>query len=198
MTRPTLLLTALVALTILALAPVVPQTQSASVEISPSRTLLGENVEGNAHRLASRDNTAHEAHPGELRLTVPRLGIKDVSVPDGSTQKELDREGLIRMEEAGEPGTPGSNTFLVGHALGFEQTKRPYIFYKLGKLRPGDRVILRQGDRKYVYRVYDRLRVRPQDYWVTRPVEDKEMVSLQSCTLPDFEKRIVIRAERIQ
>jgi sortase A len=183
----------------LALFPIFPETQSASVQVESSPSLLGENVEGNQQRIASKGAKAKPAGGGSMSLTVPRLGIENVTVPDGSTQADLDREGLIRREDTGIPGKAGSNTFIVGHALGFVQTERPYIFYKLGqKMQPGDRIVLEKGEKSYVYRVYDLLTVRPQDFWVTHPVGGKEIVSLQSCTLPDFEKRIVVRAERVK
>lgn len=181
----------------LTLLPVFPETQSASVQVGrPS--LLGENIEDNQKEIASKGAKAEPAGGGPMTLTVPRLGIEDIAVPTGSMQAELDREGLIRMEGTGTPGREGSNTFIVGHALGFTQTENPYVFYKIGqKMKPGYRVILESGEKRYVYRVYDLLTVKPQDFWVTHPVRDKEIVSLQSCTLPDFEKRIVVRAERV-
>ncbi len=136
--------------------------------------------------------------PGDIRLTVPRLDIRNLPVPAASTQEELDREGIVRLGETGLPWVAGSNTFIVGHALGYPETEIRYVFEDLEKLRPGDRIVVKSAGKEYVFRVYDRLTVRPADYWVTHPVVGKTVVSLQSCTpYPTFENRIVVRGELI-
>lgn len=134
-----------------------------------------------------------------MTLTVPKLGLKNVAVPTASTQARLDRVGVIHLANTGLPWQEGSNTFLVGHRLGFKRTKIPYAFYKLDKMRPGDRILARDASgKRYVYRVYDMLTVRPSDYWVTYPVDGKTIISLQTCApIPTFENRLVVRAELI-
>ena len=57
-----------------------------------------------------------------MKITVPRLGLKDVAVPTGSKQADLDREGILRLRGSGLPWIAGSNTFVAGHALGFPRT----------------------------------------------------------------------------
>ncbi len=48
----------------------------------------------------------------------------------------------------------------------------------------------------YTFRVYDRVTVRPEDYWVTYPGPGKTVVSLQTCDpIPTFENRLIVRAE---
>ena len=188
--------------------PVFPQAETASVELRPAkvvesggtRTLLGENAA----------QTVNPPEPGQrsgdtgsaLRLSVPRLDLEDVAVPTASSQVALDREGIIRLGEAGSPSVKGSNTFIVGHALGFAQTKTPYVFYDLDKLKRGDEIFVEDSaGKKYTYEVYDFMTVRPADYWATYPVENKSVISLQSC-LPDeaptFEHRLIVRGELVR
>ena len=64
---------------------------------------------------------------------------------------------------------------------------------------PGYEIVCcNQAGEEFTFRVYDRLVVRPEDYWVTYPVQDKTIVSLQTCTpIPSFEKRLIVRAERV-
>ncbi len=38
----------------------------------------------------------------------------------------------------------------------------------------------------------------PTDRSVTEAVEGKSMVTLQTCTLPDYSKRLVVRAELVE
>jgi sortase A len=192
----------------LAALPIFPITETASVELRPAeaeggRALLGENLSGGGP-LASTSREvekgdAEEPFAGELMLSVPRLGLRDVRVPTSSSQVELDRKGIIRLEGTGVPSKSGSNTFIVGHAIGYLGGLYPYVFYELDRLRPGDEVFLEDSTGwEYAYRVYDRVIVRPADYWVTYPVPGKTIVSLQgSYPVPTFERRLIVRAELV-
>jgi sortase A len=184
--------------------PIVPETQTASVELRTAEaqnigTLLGEN----SPELGTPPETLRPTDQGNvagaMSLTVPRLGLKDVALPTGSTQAELDREGVLRLRGSGLPWQEGSNTFIAGHALGFPRTKVPYAFYELGEMMPGDEILLEGADgQRYAFRVYDRLTVEPDDFWVTYPVEGKTTVSLQTCTpIPTFENRLIVRGELV-
>jgi sortase A len=134
----------------------------------------------------------------EMTLTVPKLGLKNVAVPTGFRQAELDRKGVLRMKESGLPWEEGSNTFIAGHALGYPWTHVPRAFYGLEKLMPGDEIFLKSAGRTYTFRVYDRMTVEPDDTWVTDPVEGKTVVSLQTCTpIPTFENRLIVRGELV-
>ncbi|MCA1849328.1 MAG: sortase, partial [Actinobacteria bacterium] len=138
----------LILLSALALSalPVLPETETASAELNPAEvetagTLLGENSpELQAPPDEVRPISGRSA-AGTVTLTVPKLGLKDVAVPTGSSQEELDREGIIHLEGTGVPWQEGSNTFIVGHALGFMYTRVPYVFYELEKMEPGDEII---------------------------------------------------------
>lgn len=199
----------------LAALPVFPQSETASVELRPAkagetRTLLGENAAGTAtppepgRGSGSRgsESRGSGSDGGTLRLSVPKLELENVAVPTASSQVALDREGIIRLGETGSPSEKGSNTFIVGHALGFAQTETPYVFYDLDQLDRGDEIFVEDSaGRKYTYKVYDFLTVRPADYWATYPVENKSVISLQSC-LPDeaptFEHRLIVRGELVE
>lgn len=190
---------ALAALAMTAL-PILPVEESASAELNPvaieqAGTLLDENG-------ASLNDPEQAEAPssggggGVMSLTIPKLDIEDLRVPQGSTQKELDDEGIIHMAGSGVPWRDGSNTFIVGHALGFMQTEVPYVFYELDKMEPGDEILITDPQsREYRFEVYDRMVVRPEDYWVTYPSQNNETtVSLQSCTpIPTFENRLIVQ-----
>jgi sortase A len=185
--------------------PVLPEQQTASaklrtVEVENTGTLLGENQpELGAPRRAPRHTSSKEPTSAAMSITVPRLGLKDVPVPTGAKQADLDREGILRLRGSGLPWIEGSNTFITGHALGFPRTRVPYAFYKLDKMKPGDEIFIEDSDgRRYTFRVYDLMTVEPNDFWTTYPVEGKTVVSLQSCTpIPTFENRLIVRAELV-
>ena len=188
----------------LAVLPVLPRTETASTglrlaEVESTGTLLGENSPELRTPPESVRPTDGKGVAGTVRLTVPRLGLEDVAVPTGSSQTELDRQGIMHLEGTGVPWQEGSNTFIVGHALGFLRTRVPYAFYDLEKMQPGDKILVEDptGER-YVFRVYDRMTVRPTDYWVTYPEDGRTIISLQTCTpVPTFENRLVVRGELV-
>ena len=196
----------LIALSALGLAalPVLPLTQTASAELHPAEvenagTLLGENSPELQAPTEQVRPTGGGGGEGTVTLTVPKLGLKDVVVPTGSSQKELDQEGIIHLQGTGVPWQEGSNTFIAGHALGFMYTRVPYVFYELEKMEPGDEIIAKDpSGQEYVFRVYDRMTVRPADYWVTYPEDGRTIISLQTCTpAPSFENRLVVRGELV-
>ena len=186
----------------LAALPAYPLTETASVKLSPAdaknaRTLLGESPSSERSAPVKRTSSQDDSGGGTMTLSVPKLGLEDVPVPTGDSQVELDREGILRLKGTGAPWEEGSNTVIVGHALGYLWTRTTYVFYQLDQLKPGDEIQIKdQQDKTYTFKVYDRMTVRPEDYWITYPVPDKTIVSLQSCTpIPTFENRLIVRGE---
>jgi sortase A len=203
--KASVLLVSLAILVCLMALPILPENETASAKLRTAQventgTLLGENspqleVPKKAPKVTSgRENTA-----AALKITVPRLGLKDVVVPTGWRQAELDREGILRVRGSGLPWIAGSNTFITGHALGFPRTRVPYAFYKLNKMKVGDAIFVEDKEgQEYTFRVYDLMTVEPNDYWATYPVEGKTVISLQSCTpIPTFENRLIVRGELV-
>jgi sortase A len=208
-TKTLLLLVPLAVVLCLLLVPVLPERETAharleTTTVDNTNRLLGENSpELNPPEGAPRDPsniTAEAAHvSSEMKITVPRLGLKNVAVPTGYRQAELDKQGIMHLRGSGLPWMAGSNTFITGHALGFPWTRVPYAFYKLDKMRPGDEMFVddKEGQR-YTFVVYDTMTVEPGDYWVTYPVEGSTVISLQSCTpIPTFEHRLIVRGELV-
>ena len=184
--------------------PVWPERETSSVELRTQEVvntgaLLGEGTQGSDAPPADATAQAASPSPKNLELTVPKLGLKDVMVPTGFRQEELDREGLLRTKDSGLPWEKGSNTFIAGHALGYPYTRVPRAFHDLDTLAPGDTVFLEgAGGRRYAFEVYDKMTVEPDDTWVTYPVEGKTVVSLQTCVpIPTFENRLIVRAQLV-
>jgi sortase A len=66
-------------------------------------------------------------------------------------------------------------------------------------LRRYDKVVLKDAeDRKYVYEVFKEFVVPPDETSVMEPVSGKNIVSLQTCTLPDYSKRLIVQAELVR
>lgn len=150
--------------------------------------------------VAGTETETREGPPskGPMTLTVPRLAhAANVPVTTAPAQDErvLDA-GALHVEGTGFPWKRGSNVYIAGHRLGYPGTGSYLLFYDLPKLRKGDLVQLTDArGREYRYKVFRRLEVEPDKTAVMRPVPGKRIVSLQTCTLPDYSHRIVIQAE---
>ncbi|MDP9484490.1 MAG: class E sortase, partial [Actinomycetota bacterium] len=93
---------------------------------------------------------------------------------------------------------PEANVYMAGHRLGYINTGSFLVFYDLDKLREGDEVSLADAEgRGYRYRVYDVFTVAPEEAEVMQPVEGKNILTLQTCTLPDYARRLIVRAEKV-
>lgn len=135
-----------------------------------------------------------------LLLSIPRLGIENVTVGNSPEQSYLDREGIMHLSGTGFPYERGSNTYIVGHAADYDASRVPNVFSNLKGLKQGDTITLRDTlGRTYEYRAYQYFIVNPTDVWITEPVPGKEIISLQTCyRAPSFAKRLIIRAERLK
>jgi sortase A len=207
--RTLVLLVSFAVVLCLLIVPILPEKETAHAKLDTTTVdntnrLLGENSpELNPPDEAPSDPSTISAQSANvssaMKITVPRLGLKDVAVPTGSRQEELDDQGIMHLRGSGLPWMAGSNTFITGHALGFPRTRVPYAFYKLDKMKPGDKIFIQDKEgHKYTFMVYDTMTVEPGDYWVTYPVEGKTVVSLQSCVpIPAFDHRLIVRGELI-
>lgn len=130
-------------------------------------------------------------------LTVPDLKRVD-QLPVYSREVEQDlRESAYRVPNTGLPWQYGENTYVAGHRLGYPNTDSFLVFYDLTKLENGDKIYVEDHlGGKYTYEVYETITVGPNDMWVTEPVGE-DIISLQTCTLPDYSDRIIVRAREI-
>ncbi|WP_228282181.1 class E sortase [Rubrobacter tropicus] len=132
-----------------------------------------------------------------LTLTVPKMDrVRDVPVSDAAADDEVAlRGGALHVEDTGFPWEE-ANVYIAGHRLGYPRTRSFLVFWDLNTLRRGDSVLLEDSKgTRYVYRVFDRMVVPPDRVSVKKPIPGKNIVSLQTCTLPDYSERLVVRAE---
>jgi sortase A len=130
-----------------------------------------------------------------LYLTVPKIGLEDVKVHDSLSEEKLE-ESTVHVPETGFPWQSGANTYIAGHRLGFFGTPSFLVFFRLNELESGDEIILKDSiGNEYVYRVTGATVVTPEDIEVLNPVVGRSIVSLQTCTLPDFSERLVVQGE---
>ena len=134
-----------------------------------------------------------------LKLTVPKMAnIKDDDVPytTGDDEEALRDNAGIHLEGTGHPWEGEANVYIAGHRLGYPDTDSWLAFWDLDALENSDKVVLTDANGKeYRYEVYEELVVEPTDLYVTEPIEGKNVVTLQTCTLPDYADRLIVRAE---
>jgi sortase A len=133
-----------------------------------------------------------------MKLTVPEMQrVKGVPVYDGAANDEgALHDGTLHVRGTGFPWQQGSNVYIAGHRLGFPGTKSYLVFWDLNKLENGDEVILTDANgTRYTYQVFKKQVVGPTDYHVTQPVAGRSVVTLQTCTLPDYADRLIVQAE---
>ena len=142
---------------------------------------------------------AHEPQGNaRMTLTVPELRRVDhVPVNTGAANDEgALHDGTLHVRGTGFPWQEGSNVYIAGHRMGFPGTKSYLVFWDLNTLENGDKVILTDSNgTKYTYSVYESLVVNPDALHVTKPVSGKSVITLQTCTLPDYNQRLIVQAE---
>ena len=136
-----------------------------------------------------------------LAVTVPKMDrVEDATVPDaaGDDEEALGDYAAIHLKGTGFPWQEKANVYLAGHRLGYPNTDSFLAFWDLDELQNGDEVFVEDADgAEYIYRVFDNFVVNPDDTWVTDPVPDKNILTLQTCTLPDYSQRLIVQAELI-
>ncbi len=134
-----------------------------------------------------------------FRLTVPKMEqIEDDEIPTGlGTDETLfhDYAG-VHIEHTGFPWEEEANVYIAGHRLGYEGTNSHLAFWDLNKLENGDSFYITDSEgRQYHYVVFRKFVTTPDNLRVLAPVEGKNIVTLQTCTLPDYVNRLLVRAE---
>jgi sortase A len=150
--------------------------------------------------------TAEEGVPSgpenkTLKLTVPKMSqLENDPVPTvpGTDMQTLGSHAAIHLAGTGFPWNEEANVYLAGHRLGYPRSDSFLAFFDLNKLEVGDEVYVTDADgTKYTYEVFKEFTVSPTDLSVTDPVDGKNILTLQTCTLPDYSQRLIVQAELV-
>jgi sortase A len=149
-------------------------------------------------RSAGEETAAPPKRDGTMELTIPSMKrVEDVPVYTATAHNQPAlRNGTLHLEGTGFPWQREANVYIAGHRLGYPRTESFLVFWDLNRLRMGQRVVLTDSEgERYIYRVYDRFVVAPDNASATKPVAGRNVVSLQTCTLPNYKDRLIVRAE---
>ena len=133
-----------------------------------------------------------------LYLTVPKMArVKDLPVYDTPWDDESALEKSAQhVQGTGFPWHEEANVYIAGHRMGWPGTRSFLVFYDLDALENGDEVYLTDSDgTKYTYEVFNEFVADPFDWGSAEPVPGKNIVTLQTCTLPDYVNRVIVQAE---
>ncbi|MGF1471067.1 MAG: sortase [Rubrobacteraceae bacterium] len=134
-----------------------------------------------------------------LTLTVPKMErVENSEIPSGKgTARNMFKQNVaVQVKGTGYPWEEEANVYIAGHRLGYPGTDSYLAFSDIEVLQNGDKVFLEDAEgREYTYEVFNKLVVEPTNLSVLEPIEGKNIVSLQSCTLPDYSDRIIVQAE---
>ena len=127
--------------------------------------------------------------------------IKDAPVPDtyGTNEESLKNYVGIHLQGTGFPWQEEANVYLAGHRLGYPGTSSWLGFWDLDNVKEGDEVVVTDANgEEYTYEVFTSFVANPNDVWVTAPVPGKNILTLQTCTLPDYSQRLIVQAELVE
>ena len=134
-----------------------------------------------------------------LKLTVPDLErVDEVPVydaPKSGYEKAL-HDGLVHVRGTQFPWQKEANVYIAGHRVGYPGTKSNLVFWDLNKLEKGDKIFLTDAKgTRYTYQVFKKRVISPDQVGILRPTKGKNIVSLQTCTLPDYSHRLIVQGE---
>lgn len=175
------------------------ETSNADQGKTKQQTTPQEQVAPNQGQENASEEQAKAPEDKSLKLTVPKMErIDNSEIPTGrGTAKRLFKENAaVHLSGTGYPWEEEANVYIAGHRLGYPGTDSYLAFNDIEALQNGDEVILEDSEgTKYTYEVFNTVVVEPTNLSVLDTIEGKNIVSLQSCTLPDYSDRIIVQAE---
>ena len=157
----------------------------------------------NVPEIENKQDTADAGGPEDktLKLTVPEMArVENATIPDtaGDDEEALKDNAAIHLKGTGFPWQEEANVYMAGHRLGYPNEPSFLAFWDLDALENGDEVFVEDADgKKYTYKVFKEFVVSPTDLYVTEPVAGKNILTLQTCTLPDYSQRLIVQAELV-
>jgi sortase A len=147
----------------------------------------------------SAEEQANAPEDPTLNITVPSMErISNAPIPDtfGDDEEALKNFAGIHLQGTGFPWQDEANVYIAGHRLGYPNTPSFLAFWDIDSVVEGDQIFVTDANgREYTYEVFQNLEVDPTDLFVTEPLEGRNILTLQSCTLPDYERRVIVQAE---
>ncbi|MDO8570159.1 MAG: sortase [Candidatus Daviesbacteria bacterium] len=140
----------------------------------------------------------------DFGIVIEKLNANAKVVPNVDPTNERDYSQALGKGVAHAKGTvfPGQkgNIYLFSHSVDapWNIVRFNAIFYLLGKLEKGDRIIMFYQGRRYDYIVFDKAIVSPSDTHFLTDSYDESVLTLQTCDPPGtLLNRLVVRARLV-
>lgn len=140
----------------------------------------------------------------EPKIIIPKINVEipvvydQNSVDEKDVQKSLEN-GVLHYPTTVKPGEHGNAAFF-GHSSNniFNKGKYKFAFVLLKRLEAGDLFYLNYNGKQYVYRVYDKRVVAPDEFWVLETRDRPDTATLITCDPPGTTiNRLVVTGEQI-
>lgn len=140
----------------------------------------------------------------DFYLVIPKINIRvpviaKVNGADKTAYLKALENGVAHYAGTSLPGEVGK-VFIFGHSSYYRNLPGNYkkIFASLNNLNTGDEITMYYQNTEYVYRVFDKKIVLPDDTSVLQATENKTL-ALQTCWPPGtVEKRLVVYSEQVK
>ena len=134
-----------------------------------------------------------------LELTIPALdrvdGVPVYDAPESGYDKAL-HDGVVHVRGTGFPWQKVANVYIAGHRVGYPGTRSNLVFWDLNELEKGDKIFLTDADgTRYTYNVFEKRVISPDTISIMRTTKGRNIISLQTCTLPDYSHRLIVQGE---
>lgn len=140
----------------------------------------------------------------EPKIIIPKINVEipvvydEPSVDEKAVQKALER-GVVHYATTPSPGEKG-NSVIFGHSSNniLNQGKYKFAFVLLNRLEAGDTFYLNKDGTRYVYKVYEKKIVKPDQVSVLGDAGKPASASLITCDPPGTSlNRLVVIGEQI-
>jgi LPXTG-site transpeptidase (sortase) family protein len=164
--------------------------------ITPSKNITGTPI-------IIDPTTSNEVGP-ESKIIIPKINVEvpvvydEPSINEKAVNAALER-GVVHYPITPTPGQNG-NVVIVGHSSNnlFNQGRYKFAFVMLNRLQEGDTFMLNYNNKRYIYRIYTKKIVAPNEVGVLGPTDKQATASLITCDPPGTAlKRLVIIGEQI-
>lgn len=140
------------------------------------------------------------------QLYVPKLDIKVPviwnSSPDGDGQAMLKdlQQGVVHFKGTALPNQEGGNVFISGHSSYYwwDSGKYKTVFANLDQMDVGDEIAIGYENKVYIYKVWEKIVVKPEEIWVLDQNTNTPNLSLMTCVPVGTNlRRLIVRSELV-
>lgn len=136
-------------------------------------------------------------------LRIAKIGAEvpvsfDAKTVDENVFQELLKYGTVHYPTTAKPGEPG-NTVIFGHSSGrwWAQGDFKYIFSRLDKLEPGDKIFIDYTNTRFMYEVVGQRIILPTNVSILSQETDHELTLFTCYPVGSNAKRLVVTAKQI-